>query len=335
VAVADQGKHGISWTDVTWNPIRGCRRVNADCVNCYAEQIAARFSGEGMPYHGIAESTPAGARWTGKIVLLDDKYAGDPLTKPLHWKRPRMVFVNSMSDLFYEGLAFDQIDRIVSVMALAKRHTFQVLTKRPERMLEYFEQLPMDTVYPDWRVIGTETGEGFYRFPWPIQNVWWGASMGHRDVVDEFMPHLERARQHAAVLWGSFEPLTEELTNLDWHLQGWLIDPSKGRPPLLDWAVGGGESTKDARPCPLAAARGLRDVCNYWRIPFHWKQWGEWLPYGQVTAQGHRYQIGLKDYNLADPSANPEAGRIGKHLAGRLLDGVLHDAYPRARSRAA
>ena len=109
--MADQRKGGIAWCSETWNPIRGCRRVNADCVHCYAERIAAtRLSGLGQAYDGLAEMTSSGPRWTGRIKVIEER-----LFDPLHWKRQRMVFTNSMSDLFYEDLPVEQIDRIVAV----------------------------------------------------------------------------------------------------------------------------------------------------------------------------------------------------------------------------
>ncbi|HEV7278410.1 MAG TPA: phage Gp37/Gp68 family protein [Devosiaceae bacterium] len=139
---------GIEWTDATWNPLRGCSRVSEGCRHCYAEGVAARFSGLGQPYEGLArfvvtKTAAAGkttqlpprreARWTGKIA-----FAGEAvLTQPLRWKRPRKIFVNSMSDLFHESVPDEWIDRIFAVMALCPQHTFQVLTKRPERMRAY------------------------------------------------------------------------------------------------------------------------------------------------------------------------------------------------------
>lgn len=131
---------GIEWTDATWNPIRGCSRVSEGCRHCYAETVAARFSGPGQPYAGLARfvDRPGGARearWTGTVRIVE----GQELT-PLRWQRPRRIFVNSMSDLFHENVPDDAIDRILAVMALAHWHTFQVLTKRPKRMRQYFAE---------------------------------------------------------------------------------------------------------------------------------------------------------------------------------------------------
>lgn len=122
--MADKSK--IEWTDATWNPIRGCTRVSEGCTNCYAETVAARFSGPGQPYDELAKmvTRPDGrheARWTGEVRLIETH-----LDDPLRWRKPRMVFVNSMSDLFHEKVPDEWIDRIFAVMALAPQHTFQI-----------------------------------------------------------------------------------------------------------------------------------------------------------------------------------------------------------------
>ena len=119
----------IEWTDATWNPIRGCTRVSKGCRNCYAERVAARFSGPGQAYEGLAEMTSAGPRWTGKVELVMKH-----LEDPIRWKRPRRIFVNSMSDLFHDAVSDENILAIFVVMARACFHKFQVLTKRPARM---------------------------------------------------------------------------------------------------------------------------------------------------------------------------------------------------------
>ena len=133
-------KTGIEWTDATWNPIRGCTRVSEGCRHCYAEEVARRFSGPGLPYEGlvrIGQDGEAKAQWSGVI-----KFVEEALLQPLRWKRSRRIFVNSMSDLFHPGVTDEMLDRIFAVMALCPQHTFQVLTKRPERMLAYMRDLP-------------------------------------------------------------------------------------------------------------------------------------------------------------------------------------------------
>lgn len=126
---------GIQWTDATWNPIRGCSRVSAGCMNCYAEKVAARFSGPGLPYEGLVKRTSHGPAWTGTVDLVRDA-----LYLPIRWRKPRRIFVNSMSDLFHEGVEDEWIDKVFAVMGACQHHTFQVLTKRPQRMLEWFSE---------------------------------------------------------------------------------------------------------------------------------------------------------------------------------------------------
>ena len=130
-------KTGIEWTDMTWNPVRGCSRVSEGCRHCYAEQQAARIirmgKGKPTPYDGLVKTVGGEARWTGVVRMVEDR-----LADPLKWRKPRRIFANSMSDLFHEELDDEQIDRVFAVMLLAPRHTFQVLTKRAARMRAYF-----------------------------------------------------------------------------------------------------------------------------------------------------------------------------------------------------
>jgi len=121
-------KTSIEWTDVSWNPVRGCSLVSAGCANCYAMKFAHRFSGPSQPYAGLTELGPKGPRWTGKVTLVHEA-----LDEPLRWKKPRRIFVNSMSDLFHEDVPDEFIADVYAVMVTAYQHIFQVLTKRPER----------------------------------------------------------------------------------------------------------------------------------------------------------------------------------------------------------
>ena len=123
---------GIEWTDSTWNPIRGCSRVSKGCSACYAETMAARFCGEGQPYEGLITK----GKWNGNITFVDKV-----LDQPLRWTKPRKIFVNSMSDLFHENVSFEEIASIFAVMMASTEHVFQILTKRPERMLDWFKWL--------------------------------------------------------------------------------------------------------------------------------------------------------------------------------------------------
>lgn len=284
--MADQRQGGISWTNETWNPIRGCSKVSEGCRNCYAMNVAARFSGPGQPYEGLALQAPA--RWTGQVKLV-----GDKLADPLRWKRPRLIFVNSMSDLFHESLAFEQIDQIVAVMALARQHTFQVLTKRPERMAAYLASRAKSMA-------------------WPLANVWWGTSVEDQAALETRMPSLLACRNFAAVLWLSMEPLLGPVSLADY-----LPVPTIGGVELEawpDWVVVGGESGTNARPMWAGWARAIRDECRAAGVPFHFKQHGEFLDAGQILESAGR--------------PVPVMTRVGKKAAGRLLDGVVHDAMP-------
>jgi protein gp37 len=140
--VAD--KTGIEWTDATWNPIRGCAPVSAGCKNCYAADVARRFSGPGGAFEGLVRVNAAGERtndWNGRVRFIEER-----LLDPIGWAAARRIFVNSVSDLFHEAVTDQQIDRIFAVMAMCPQHTFQVLTKRPRRMLAYFESAPYPNV---------------------------------------------------------------------------------------------------------------------------------------------------------------------------------------------
>jgi protein gp37 len=196
----------IQWTDETWNPTRGCSRVSEGCRNCYAERIAARFSLPGNTFHGFAVRTPEGPRWTGEVTLLVDR-----LDQPLSWKLPRRVFVNSMSDLFHEHLGDDDISQVFAIMALCPQHTFQILTKRAERMRDYVQEMSTD---PDaycfaWarqylRGDGRRTPE-LRSETWPLPNVWLGVSVEDQGRADERIPLL--LQTPAAIRFISAEPL--------------------------------------------------------------------------------------------------------------------------------
>jgi protein gp37 len=230
-------KTNIQWTDKTWNPIRGCTRVSEGCRNCYAEAMAARFSGPGQPYEGLAERTPSGPRWTGEVAMVPDH-----LADPVRWNKPCRIFVNSMSDLFHESLSDTAIAAVFGVMAAAPHHIFQVLTKRPERARAWFRWLEVAAltsaeagarftcerdppeagarrlglvlqaaqataprtpttceVHPQLR----RASEVLAR-PWPLPNVHLGVSVENQATADARIPVL--LQTPAAVRWVSYEP---------------------------------------------------------------------------------------------------------------------------------
>ena len=361
----------IEWTEATWNPVRGCTRVSPGCGGpgkqggCYAEGIAARFSGPGQPYEGFAEMRNGEPHWTGKLALIESA-----LTVPLRWKKPRRVFVNSMSDLFHERLKDEDIDRVFAVMALCPQHTFQVLTKRAERMQDYCSTLSSRSVavaqaavwlgiWHDPDSIAIEVNDLIDR---PLLNVWLGVSAERQEEADERIPLL--LQTPAAVRFVSLEPLLGPInvSRYCWPVC-WAWD-AKYRSPeeakaagayaeqkrqslvhadarFLDWAIVGGESGPKARPMHPQWARDLRDQCTTAGVSFFFKQWGEW-----------REPIGDEDYDTSkgrggNPPAfiismdgtvhcfthlgddhRPVVIRVGKKAAGRLLDGRTWDEMP-------
>lgn len=340
-------KTNIEWTDATWNPIRGCSRVSEGCRNCYAETVANRFNGPGLPYEGLIAS---GGQWNGQIKLVPEQ-----LEQPLRWTRPRKIFVNSMSDLFHENVPFEYIAAVFAVMSVTTRHTYQVLTKRPQRMVEFFQwALQQQDDDGAWQPLRPDVfpSDAFFagdrifdHFPawinwqtcgydncgpaWPYKNVWLGVSVEDQATADERIPLL--LQTPAAVRWISAEPLLGAI-DLWWALTRFWPEMvggflqrghfSPGAETLLpiDWVVVGGESGTGARAMHPDWARSLRDQCAAAGVPFLFKQWGEWgfEPYpnrGMIPYEG--------------VSAGSDVlFRCGKKKAGRLLDGVLHDGYP-------
>jgi protein gp37 len=196
----------IEWTDATWNPIIGCSRVSEGCRNCYAEQIAGRFgSGKPTVYSGLTQIVNGRAVWTGKIAETKQ------LLQPLSWKQPKRIFVNSMSDLFHENVTDEQRDSIFAVMAMCPRHTFQVLTKRPERMRQYILSRQSGSgaqgIYEHISVGSNLLGIAIdYKWlDWPLKNVWLGVSTENQATADERLPFL--LQTPAAVRFISAEPL--------------------------------------------------------------------------------------------------------------------------------
>ena len=373
--MAEQEESGITWTDTTWNPIRGCSRVSEGCRNCYAERVAYRFSGAGQPYEGLVRVNAEGVRqpqWNGVVRVVEDH-----MLDPLRWKKPRRIFVNSMSDLFHDGVSDETIALIFSVMGQAPQHTFQVLTKRPERMqkwisgedrvVDVYDAL-VDSSFGDRggaddraicrgqdriSVPHAEYGQVF-DWKWPLPNVWLGVSVEDQQAADKRIPLL--LQSPAAVRWISAEPLLTpvEISEYAWlpravrsdlpfppfltasaglhrikrnqHGAAWAdveggplgLKPDEFEVRKLDWVVAGGESGPGARPMEEAWARSLRDQCVAAGIPFHFKQWGEWLP-----AMCDGAPIDGQELNCSDDPI-----RVGKHKAGRMLDGREWDEFP-------
>lgn len=285
------GRTSIEWTTgddgtpgAVWNPVRGCSRVSEGCRNCYAERIAARFSQDGTWGHGFAEMRAGEPRWTGKVELIRKN-----LELPLKWKTPRRIFVNSTSDLFHENLSFRDIAEVFTVMTgecsaeAPPAHTYQILTKRPQRMLEFFEWLKKPQ-HIDCGDIELEALALFYSFNIP-RRIWLGVSVENQETADERIPLL--LQTPAIVRFLSCEPLlgaldltaikhsgivvTDALRGIDSNVCGEIVGQRSSK---VDWVITGGESGRGARPAEMAWFRSLRDQCYNAKVAFFMKQLG-------------------------------------------------------------
>ena len=271
----------IEWTDATWNTLYGCSAVSPGCLNCYAAKDSIRWSTANKLFSGLAEITPSGSpRWLQENGQAKIKTAPHRIEIPLGIRKPKKIFVNSMSDTFHEQVSDDFIDKLFAVMALCPQHTFQVLTKRPERMREYFSKLTLrnELIGIEAELMGgldrhTENLEQRWQFPLP--NVWLGVSCENQQTADERIPLL--LSTPAAVRWISAEPL---LGPIDLNRHYLAIKPdqiinSENMPRGgTHWVVCGGESGINCRPMNIEWARSLRDQCNFSRVPFFMKQFG-------------------------------------------------------------
>lgn len=243
-------KTGIQWSDATWNPVTGCEKVSPGCAHCYAESVALRFWAKTQPPTIIP--TVEGET-TRPRIFTDVRCHDDRLSQPLRWTKPRKIFVNSMSDLFHDSVADEFIDQVFAVMAMAPQHTFQVLTKRADRMQKYLTDKRTQPAVvtsmncPEW----IPTGRGFLRLPrgWPLQNVWLGVSVENQYWADKRIPLL--LETPAAIRFVSYEPALGPIDFRDWlkiFRNDHVVDESGASYNSLDWVIIGGESGKSARP---------------------------------------------------------------------------------------
>lgn len=213
----------IEWTDATWNPVRGCTKVSPGCKHCYAETFSERF--RGVPGHPFEFG-------------FDLRLVPEKLGDPIRWATPRRIFVNSMSDLFHEHVPDDYIEQVCQVMLAANWHTYQILTKRPERMRDLMKSRLRSTA--------------------SARHIWWGVSVENRR---HGLPRIDRLREaNASVAFLSIEPLLEDLGDFD--LSG------------IGWVIVGGESGHGARPIKPEWVRAIRKQCRKAKVPFFFKQWG-------------------------------------------------------------
>lgn len=347
------GKTKIEWASDSWNPIRAhrlstegepgrvgwhCEHVSEGCRNCYAETMNRRL-GTGLEFK-------PGVR--GAIELfLDEKM----LLAPLSWRKPRMIFVCSMTDLFAEFVPDEWINRMFAVMALCPRHTFQILTKRPTRMLHYFSFIcNRDDLIADYALAVS----GWPKIAHPdrtkekrmsimirvrnqLPNLWAGVSCEDQQTADARVPDL--LATPAAVRFVSCEPMLGSINLTKFiqpgavhhHPDNDLSNPAvqaiasaaaKRFAPRLDWVIIGGESGHGARPMHPDWARSLRDQCTAANVPFFFKQWGEFAWEGQHDSSGRE---------IVWPLDCEAMNKIGKKRAGRLLDGVEHNEFPDVR----
>ena len=225
------GLSEIEWTDATWNPISGCVIISPGCTNCYAMRMAARLQSMGHPSYN-ASTRKSGGRpvWTGKVQLLENA-----LSVPLSWRKPRKIFVNSMSDLFQDGVPPSFIDQVWETMDKANWHTYQILTKRPDNMLKALKSLRR-------RV---------------LPNVWLGTSVESKD----YKRRIAQLRDvPAQVRFISFEPLLGPIGHVS--LSG------------IHWAIVGGESGPRSRPMDPLWVEEIRKQCDMQGVRFFFKQWG-------------------------------------------------------------
>jgi protein gp37 len=325
----------IEWTDASWTPIRArnaagklgwhCEHASAGCVNCYAASMNLRL-GTRLPFK-------PGHRKDGDIeLILDEKM----LLAPLHWKRPRMIFVNSMTDTFADFVSDCWLWRMFAVMEACPQHTFQVLTKRSVRMRQF-----MPSAGPFVRKAAIDTMVQHYRglSQWPPSNVWLGVSCESQDWADKRIPDL--LATPAAVRFVSLEPLLGAIDLTPWlkHYTFPLHNNRDGtgryEKAILDWVIVGGESGPDARPMHPQWARDLRDQCQADGVAYFFKQWGEFAP----------TRITLRSFQNPQPERFGEAAvaydgdhvivlrRWGKARAGRLLDAREWNELPRVGGR--
>jgi protein gp37 len=305
-------KTSIEWTEKTWNPIiSGCSIISQGCQNCYAMKMAGRLEAmEIKKYKGLTRKTSKGKIiWNGKINIdLNDK----ALYEPLKTKKPTMYFVNSMTDLFHEDVPFEAIDKIMAVIALCPQHTFQVLTKRADRMKEYF-----DTPYLYKKIRGEAVGitNDFTlgSIDLPLPNLWLGVSVENQEQADIRIPYL--LETPAQVRFLSCEPLLEQ-----------VYLPSL---PKIDWVIVGGESGKDTRPMHPDWVRYIRNQCEATGVKFFFKQWGEWIPLNDYKERISEF--GSKTFETINQFDNTSFAmvKVGKKKAGVLLDGKEYREMPK------
>ena len=321
----------IEWTDVSWNPVRGCSRVSKGCENCYAERQAIRHAGPGGAYEGLVKTVNGHPVWTGAVRCVPAM-----LEKPQHWRNPRMIFVNSMSDLFHPSVPFDFIDRVMAVMASCPQHTFQILTKRPARMLEYFlgGDAPCgingreELIRVALTTSHAPPGKWCSSIAWPLPNVWLIVSVEDQDTANERLPLLEQTP--AAVRGVSCEPLLSHVDLGPW-LGGYATPFIEQALAALDWVIVGGESGPGARPCRVEWIRDVRQQCQDAGVACFIKQMGaqpvadqpetmmDWAKHARFIGRGDGLaNVKLQSRKGGDMSEWPKDLRVRQYPVGEI-----------------
>jgi protein gp37 len=281
--------HRIAWADAVWDPVRGCSRKSAACVNCYAETETALNSQAGGWGEGFASVTPDGLKWTGKVAIHEEK-----LAMPLGVEKPSRIFVNAFADVFHEEMTDAMIDRVFAVMAAAPQHCYVILTKRQKKMQTYMaDPATLGRVAANVAALGFDAKAA----SWPPANVWLGVTTENQKEAERRVPTL--LQTPAAVRFIAAEPLLSAV-----ELKPEWLPHAGASGPTIDWVMGGGESGPNARPIDLGWVRALRDQCARTGTPFYWNDWGTMMPDGQAPKDG-----------------SPDA-------ANRYLDGAVHEAFP-------
>lgn len=313
----------IEWATHVWNPTTGCDQVSPGCDNCYALTMARRLKGMGAAKY----QNDGDPKTSGPGFGITEH--PDAITLPLRWRKPRRVFVNSMSDLFHARVSDEFITLVWAVMAATPQHTYQILTKRHGRMRsllnsDRFRGNVSDEVTASLDLT-SDAALQVLQMGWPLSNVWLGVSVDDQKRADLRIPAL--LGTPAAVRFLSCEPLLGpvDLECVDWD-DATGLTVLEHPPNGIDWVIVGGESGRGARPMHPDWARQLRDQCAAGGVPFFFKQWGESAPLGQLPDEA------AADWEIRNGVGYPAETfcRVGKHAAGRELDGRTWDEYPAA-----
>ena len=320
----------IEWTDTTWSPITGCTRKSEGCDHCYSARMTYRLEMMGQQkYTGLTVVNPKGDRHFNGVVKCHE----GELSAPFKFRKPRRIFVNSMSDTFHPSVPFEFVDKMLAVMAMTPQHTYQILTKRPERMAEYLNDYRsatgMKTDENVWKTAACMDGDRFAAAykpriddtgVWPLENVWLGTSVENQAAADERIPHLLKCP--AAVRFLSVEPLLGAV-DLGDFLDSETYGDEGGDGPCasIDWVIVGGESGPGARPFNVEWARSIIAQCKSANVACFVKQLGAnpvkgggrcrdcadhdgICPYSQLPCEG------LKDKKGGDPDEWPADLRV-------------------------